>query len=377
MIIAITSCAYVTAELTSSQISSKSKNRSNKLTRKPTRNRDDELSLTSVAKYVGYSTATVSRALNNQPGVSEKVREKIIDACKELSYLPNSAAQALRLNKTKIIGTIIPTLNHSIYARMVEGLQKHLAQNDFALLHTTCEYNQQVEYQQAITLIKRGVEGLVLVGNKHNPDLHKILKAKNIPYVNTYIYSKDVTEPCVGFENSQAVYQMTDFLLQLGHQKFAMITGKRDNNDRVEARISGARNRLKKEQLDLPNHLIIEAPYTIEGGYAAMKALETKKNDFTALICGSDILAFGALSACKDLGISVPKDLSIVGFDNLEFSAHLSPPLTTIDVPATEMGQKAAGYLINKLKNKNNSAEKIKLKTTIILRETTGKPRQI
>lgn len=335
---------------------------------------NDSVRVSDVAEFVGYSTATVSRALNNQTGVSREVREKVLTASKTLGYLPNNAARALRQKKTRIIGAVIPTLNHSIYARMVEGLQKRLALDGLALLHATSEYNLETEYRQSTMLLERGVEGLVLVGNEHHPNLKNILASRQIPYVNTYVYSSDNEAPCVGFDNFEAAYAITDFLVQLGHSHFAMIAGIRAGNDRVEQRIAGVRARLTRSDMLLPDDSIAESPYTIDGGVVAMKALNRSTRETTAIICGSDILAFGALSACGELGIQVPQDLSIVGFDNLEFSAHLSPPLTTVEVPAAEMGATAAEHLLNQIES-SKFQSRIELETKIILRKTTAPPR--
>jgi len=325
-----------------------------------------------VAKFVGYSTATVSRALNGQPGVSAEVREKVRKAGKKLGYLPNSSARALRMNRTQTIGAVIPTLNHAIYARMVEGIQKRLSVEGYGLLHTTSGYDLETECHQAMMLIERGVQGLVLVGHTHHDDLYDLLDRNQIPFINTYVYAEEAKHACVGFDNFRAAHDVADFVLQLGHRQIAMIAGISIDNDRAGDRIQGVRARLKESGIDWPSTNVAEAAYTIDAGRSAMKKLlNGAEGGFTAVICGSDILAFGALVACQEAGKSVPEDVSIVGFDNLEFSAYLSPPLTTVEVPAANMGHVAAEYLLRRLGGESDLLRE-DLETKLIVRQTTA-----
>lgn len=342
--------------------------------RKRLQDRPDNLNVAAIARLVGKSTATVSRALNNKEGVSREVREMVLEACARLGYMPNSSARALRRNRTDIVGAVIPTLNNSIYARMLESLQRRLAAEGIGLLHTTSAYDVEAETAQALTLVERGVQGLVMVGGRHQERLIRVLSANNIPYVSTYVHASECGGGAVGFDNMRATYQLVDFLVQLGHRRFALITGVTKDNDRVEARLRGIRARLEEAGIALDPELVTQSRYTIEGGYSAMKALAERIDRFTALVCGSDVLAVGALSACRELGIAVPGQLSIVGFDNLEVSEHTVPPLTTINVPANDMGTRAAELLIDSIRN-GRPPGNIALKTNIILRGTTAPPR--
>jgi LacI family transcriptional regulator len=332
--------------------------------------------LSDVARHAGCSTATVSRALNTPELVSADVRERVIAAARELGYMPNSAARALSSGRTRMIGVVVPTLCNGIFARLAEALQKALAQHGYSLLVTTSDFDLTQEFRQASLLVERGVDGLVLVGHVHDEKLYDLLDGQKLPYVSTYTYRLDSDRPGVGFDNRQAVAQAADFLLDLGHREIGMIAGIRKDNDRAAERVEGAARALAARGLALRKDRVIEGPYTLDAGRNGLRRVLSTEPRPTALICGSDILAFGALIECEALGVAVPGELSIIGFDNLEFAAHLKPPLTTVDVPADDMGQRAAEYLVARLAG-GPHVELPPLRTHLIVRGTTAPPRGV
>lgn len=328
-------------------------------------------SLQDVANRVGCSTATVSRVLNKPESVKAALRNKVMNAMEELGYLPNSAARALRSRRTHIMGIVIPTLNYAIYARLVEGLQQKLAMNGYSLLVATSDYNLFEEVNQARVLIERGVEGLVLVGNVHEASLYELLETSKTPYTNTYVYQDGNVHPCIGFDNKHATSKITEYLLNLGHTKFGVISAILIGNDRASERVAGVRTTLDTFGLSLEDEFVYQCPYSIAGGREGFRYLLSLKNKPTAIICGNDVLAMGALIEARSLSIQIPSAASIVGFDNLEFSAHLEPPLTTIDVPAKEMGESAAEYLVQKVTGRT-AIQSLHLEPRLIVRKTSG-----
>ncbi len=326
-----------------------------------------------VARAAGCSTATVSRALNRPEKVRPVVRERVLAAAERLGYVPNNAARALRQNRTGIMGTVIPTLNHAIYARLVEGLQKRIVGQGFALLHTTSEYDLAAELEQAKLLLERGVQGLMLVGDLHDPRLYELLARHGVPYVNTYVFTPHSPHPCVGFDNRRAMADVASFLLDLGHRRFAMIAGITAGNDRALQRVEGVVTTLEGRGLVLPAGAIEEAPYDIASGRAAMRRILSLPERPSAVVCGSDILAFGAMIECHDRAIEVPRAISIMGFDDLEFAAQLRPALSTVEVPAAEMGARAGDYLLARCSGARHH-DHVELETRLIMRKTTAAP---
>lgn len=329
--------------------------------------------LKDVAAAAGVSVTTASRALSEPHKVQTDTLARIKAAAAKLGYLPNGAARALRSRRTRLIGTVLPTLDYAIYSRQIEALQNTLGQHGYSLLVTSSGYSRLEEMHQARTLIERGVEGLVLIGGAHHPDLIALLQEQNVPSVDTYIHRPNGKYSSVGFDNVAVVGKVINHLCDLGHRRIAMVAGITKDNDRAGGRVTGVNAALEKRGLSLPSHYLIEKHYTIAAGREALRTLFATKPHPTAVFCASDVLAFGVLVECGNLGIEVPRQLSVVGFDNLEFCAHLPPGMTTIEVPASAMGEGAAHYLIGRLSGNLEPAH-IELEANLILRGTTAPP---
>jgi len=335
--------------------------------------RAKSIRLADVARQADVSTTTASRVFITPNKVRPEVVYRVRAVAERLGYVPNSAARALRSRRTRMVGAIIPTLGHSIYVTEVEALQKALHSAGYSLVITTSDYLLDKEFEEARILLERGIEALVLVGDEHDPRLYRLMKDQQVPYINTYVYEPDAHHACVGFDNRVAGAKQANHLLDLGHTRIAMIAGISAHNDRARERIQGVREALRKRGISLPDQLLAEKPYDIASGRQGMRYLWSAQPKPTAVVCGSDVLAFGALAECASTGITVPRDLSIVGFDNLEFAAHLTPALTTLEVPAEEMGQRAANFLVEQLSGKRR-LEYIQLESNLILRDTTSPP---
>lgn len=329
--------------------------------------------LKDVAAAAGVSVTTASRALSEPQKVQTDTLARIEAAARKLGYMPNGAARALRSRRTRLIGTVLPTLDYAIYSRQIAALQRVLGEHGYSLLVTSSGYSRQEEFKQARTLVERGVEGLVLIGGSHHPDLISMLEEQDIPSIDTYIYHRGGGRSCVGFDNVAVVAKVINHFIDIGHTRIAMIAGITKDNDRASGRVAGVRLALKKRGLSLPARYLIEKPYKIASGREALRSLFSIEPYPTAVFCASDVLAFGVLVECASQGIVVPDQLSVIGFDNLEFCAHLPPGMTTIEVPAVAMGEGAARHLIARLAGRAG-AEYVELEANLILRGTTAPP---
>jgi LacI family transcriptional regulator len=325
-----------------------------------------------VAREVGCSIATVSRALNQPSRVSPAVRQKVMEAVGLLGYVPNGPARALRSAKSRLMGAVIPTLSHAIYARLIESVQGRLSTVGVSLLHVAVGYDLKLEAQHIRLLLEHGVEGLVLVGAHHRPESFSLLRDREIPFVATYaVGGSDI--PFVGFDNYKAGVMAARYLTDLGHRKLAMLAGITRNNDRAAERVRGFLDAAVKAGIAKDEIEVVEAPYRMDSGEAALRVILDKRPDVTAVFCGSDILAVGAMKECRQRGLRVPEDLSIVGFDNLEVAEYLSPALTTIAIPAETMGARAADFLLAPPAERQLHA-RVELETQLIVRGTTAPP---
>jgi LacI family transcriptional regulator len=331
------------------------------------------VTLRDVADHAHCSTATVSRTLNNPEQVAAEVKARVERSIKALGYVPNGAARALRSQHSHIVGAVIPTINYAIYARLIEGLEQRLAVDRYSLILTTSDYDPGKEFEQMRLLLTRGVEGIVLVGDSHDTALYQLLSRHRKPYVNTYIFNPASKHPCIGFDNRAASAKAARYLHDLGHRRIAVVAGITRSNDRQAERLAGVREAMQGYGLTLPDNYVVERQHLIENGREAIRILFQLPEPPTAVLCGSDVLAFGVLSECHEIKISVPAELSIIGFDDQDFARHLRPPLTTIGIPASQMGVEAANYILRKIYRQaaNNYTN---LDAQLIVRGTTSPP---
>lgn len=329
--------------------------------------------LNDVAEHAGVSTATVSRYHSNAELVGEERRRRIEASIATLEYIPHGAAQALASKRSRTIGAIVPTLDNAIFARGIQAFQQRLQNAGYTLFIASSNYSHDEERTQAETLIARGVDGVMLIGLDHHGQLFERFRQKQLPYINTWSFRSDSDHPCIGFNNFDAAVRLTTYLLDIGHIRFGIIAGITRNNDRAHDRLQGILHTLSERGLTIPDDMLIECSYDIAVSRQAMKRLLALAELPTAVICGNDVLAYGALLECQASGHKIPDDVSIIGFDDLPLSAHIQPPLTTMHVPSEEMGQKAADYLLACL-NGENVPEHAELEVNLIIRGTTAPP---
>jgi LacI family transcriptional regulator len=327
--------------------------------------------LIDVARLANCSPATVSRVLNGNPTVNEDVRDRVMRAARDLGYVPNGSARALRSTRTRLVGAIIPTLDHAIYATMVDALQARLAEKNVSLIINTSTYDIDLEYDQARLLVERGVESVVLVGALHRPATLAMLDQKRIACVFTYTSIAAENAAAVGFDNEKAGRTAARYLLDLGHKRLAMVAGITQDNDRAQGRRDGFLHELADAGIDPDTVPVTEGAYRLDDGVAGMAKLMAASPRPTAVFCGSDILAAGAIKFCHQAGIAVPKGVSIIGFDNLEIAELTSPEMTTLEVPARDMGRLAADYILASPLQRRHLRQR-ELAIRLIVRGTTA-----
>jgi len=337
------------------------------------KDRTSMITLQDVANHAGVSTATVSRYLTNPTLVREERRTRIAASIAELGYIPHGAAQALASQRSRTIGAIVPTLDNAIFAKGIQAFQKHLQAAGYTLLIASSDYSLDEERTQGESLIARGVDAMMLIGSDHHDRLYERLQQMKMPYVNTWSYVEKSEHPCVGFDNFNAAVRQASYLLDIGHTRFGIISGITRDNDRARDRLKGILHILKKHGINVPDSMLYETIYDLTTSRQYTKRLLAVKEPPTAIICGNDILAYGALLECQASGLKVPNDISIVGFDDLPMSQHIHPAITTMHVPSEEMGRRAADYLLARL-NGEAVPDQTELEANLILRGSTAPP---
>lgn len=332
--------------------------------------------LQDVARQAGVSTASVSRALNTPGLVSPELRDRVSRAARELKWVPNGVAKALASLRTRTVGVMIPTLSHQNFATLIEALQHDLGTANYTLILCCIQVSDQLRLNQARKLIEQGIECLVLVGEAQPAGLFDLLESQRIPYVITYTSGRERRHPCIGFDNYRAATELAEHLLDLGHRDFGMVAHETEANDRIQQRIEGVRNTLASAGIAIrPQHFVRANSRFIASGREGMRrVLQAEGPSPTAVVCTNDYIATGAVIEARKLGFTIPDDLSIVGFDDTDMSAHLEPPLTTIRVPSRVMGQELAKYIVALLETGKAECPP-PLAAEIIIRRSTAPPR--
>ncbi len=333
----------------------------------------NSIKLSDVAARARVSTATVSRILNSPDKVGEASTRRVRKAISELGYVPDGAARALASRRSRAIGALVPTLSNPIFADCIQAVEERLNGHGYALVIASTDYTLNKELRQAKALLEHGVDALLLTGSSHHEDLYRILGDRGVPYVNTWAVSETGGHAYVGIDNVEAAARLTGYLLDLGHRRIGVISGIGAENDRVRDRIAGIRRTLDARGLSLDPSHIIEKPYGIEHGREAMRLLIAGDPALSAVIGGNDLLALGALLECQAAGRSVPGDVSIAGFDDIDLAGHITPALTTMRVPTSAMGRLAADYLLRRLSGERVVSEKT-LDVELIVRGSTAPP---
>lgn len=327
--------------------------------------------LEDVARQAGVSTATVSRCLNNPGQVTETTRARVMEAVEKLRYTPNFGARALAARRTNTYGAVIPTMENAIFARGVQAFQDALASIDSTLLVASSNYEASVEESQIRNLVARGADGLLLIGADRDPAIYDFLAERGIPVVLAWAIGNQPGVSFVGFDNEAASRKLAEKALSLGHRRIAYISAQSTHNDRARARIDGVRAAMKAAGLDPRSLRLVETHYSIKRGKAAFHVLMETGERPSLVMCGNDVLAVGAVMAAREMGIDVPGDVSITGFDDIEIATVVSPPITTVHVPHRKMGNLAAQALLRQTLE-GRPPETICLETEIAERASLG-----
>lgn len=327
-------------------------------------------SLADVARRAGVSTGTVSRALSRPEMISDATRQRVLEAAGQLGYVANGAARALALRRTATVGAIVPRLGSSSFPTMVQALEATLAANGFTLLLSAPQFGAVPESQKLRTLIERGVDAVALLGGEHDPDTLTLLEAHRLPAVMMWCHRVG-QDHCVGFDEGAAASLLIEHLAGLGHCEIGFIGGRSDNNARARLRLQGLRRALRRHRMTLRDDATVETEYGFEPGFEAMQRLLMRALPITAVVCGNDYLAAGALSALDQAGVAVPQDLSVVSFNDNEFAAFLHPPLTTVRLPIRDIGEAAGRYLVAVLRGETPPRAR-RLPVALTVRRSSG-----
>lgn len=326
-----------------------------------------------VSKLAGVSLATVSRVMNNSGRVTEKTRRKVEAAMRELGYRPNSIAQSLASNRSNSVGILVPELHGPFFGTMLSGIEAELREAEKHVFITVGHSNETKELDGIEFLVGRRCDALILHVDAVADDYLLKLNEDVVPVVLINRTLRNMARRCINLDNARGGWLATRTLLDRGHRAIACITGPRWKKD-ARARLAGHRKALAEAGVNPDPKLVFEGDFQESGGRQGMAALLATGIPFTGLVCGNDTMAAGAIDAARESGLSIPGDLSIVGFDNVTFARYLHPKLTTIDYPIVEMGQMAARIVLKLVYDIDGSKIRNVFEPGIIERESVAPP---
>lgn len=323
-----------------------------------------------IARRAGVSSMTVSRAFKTDGLVSAETRDTILAAAEELGYVFDTTASNLRSKKTGFVAVVIPSINNANFADTVAGLSEVLGRNNLQTLLGYTSYDMQTEEQLIEQLLRRKPQAIVVTGGSHTPRARKLLENANIPVIETWDVPEQPVEYYVGFSNAAAVQLMVDHFVATGYRRIAFIGGDADGDTRGSDRRRGFLQAMKAHGLDA--HRLIGAgppPISMREGAEAMSRLLESYPDTEAVICVSDLSAFGAITECQRKSIKIPQEIAVGGFGNYEIGGICVPSLTTIDAHSREIGERT-GELILAILN-GLAADDVTIQPKLIARESS------
>lgn len=322
-----------------------------------------------VAARAGVAPITVSRVLNNSGYVSQKTRERVENAAKELRYVPNSLASSLRSNRTNILALLLADISNPFWTTVARGVEDAANQEGFSVIlcNTDEKANKQEEY--IAVLLRKRVDGFLLVPTSASSTSIQLIQQQQTPLVLLDRSIPDLAVDTVRGDNYGSAYQLATHLLQLGHRRIAMLAGPRHISTSTE-RVEAVRQAMHDAEIELDTRMICYGEYAIESGYAMAK--EVIQQQPTAIVAGNNFIAVGVGRLLREYNLQVPQDISVVCFDDVPLSWASEPFLTVAIQPAYEMGWCATELLLKRIaQTEMGSAKDLKLPVEIILRNST------
>jgi LacI family transcriptional regulator, gluconate utilization system Gnt-I transcriptional repressor len=326
-----------------------------------------------VARLAGVSPMTVSRAFKTDSSVSDATREAILKAADDLGYVFDSTASSLRSQKTDFIAVTIPSINNANFAETVRGLSEGLKPRGLQILLGYTDYDMAEEERLIEQFLRRRPEAIVVTGGRHTPRARRLLENAGIPVIETWDLPEDPIGHVVGFSNADAVRGMVDHFVEKGMTRVAFIGGDTSRDTRGADRRAGFIAAMQAHGLDA-NRLIAAGapPISMREGAEAMGRLLETLPDTQAVVCVSDLSAFGALTECQRRGIDVPGRLWIAGFGDYEIAGIAVPALTTINPFPRRIGGRTSDLILDVLDGQQDTPARIEISPELLIRQSTG-----
>ena len=338
--------------------------------------------LKDIAKLAGVSVASVSYVINGKKQLSDETTQRIINAINETNFTPHTLAKSLRMGKTMTIGVLVEDIRGLPIADIVNGVEEHLETNGYQMILNDLHmlekiYNQydQIEgFKQYINdrvqlILRSHVDGIIYVG-LHDRHIDHIIKPIDVPFVFAYSHGTS-QDHFVTYNNFDSAVNATNYLIEHGHRDIAVIAGHPDSFPTLE-RMKGFKTAIKKAGLKINDDHILYGDWEYESGYQLTRKLLALTHPPTAIFAMNDLMAAGCINSAQDAGLKIPKDLSIIGFDNREIARYLPVPLTTVQLPNKEIGHESAKMLLSLVEGQSAEPNSLILPCRLIERASVA-----
>ena len=331
------------------------------------------LNIKDIAKLAGVGVSTVSRVINQHTDVKDETRKHVQEIIETYNYIPNNSARNLKRNESMDVGILIKGMYNPFFARMIQSIEKRLSSAGYsAIIHYNIEGNKDIDAANEFILEKK-LKGVICLGGDFDKLTDQEIQRLGVPFI---LASTEIPEnlnrslfSSVIIDNEMAAYRAVKYLSDMGHNKIALITTGNEDKSVGTIRTQGYLRALSEQNIEKKENYFEVGAYTFETGYEAMCRLLEKANDITAVFAISDVMAIGAAKAMYEKGIKIPDDISLIGFDDIDYAEFYNPPLTTVHQPVEEIAESTADIMIGILDD-NLKHQHIIFDTEIVIRNS-------
>ena len=327
-----------------------------------------------VAEKAGVSTATVSRALMNPEKVSAQTRKRVQIAVQSVGYDPQPLSRQIKRNETSNLLVMVPDICDPFFADMLRGIEETADEQGYLVLLADCAHQRPAKKSFSDLIIARQIDGMLLLGSTLPFAIDRSQQPNLPPMVMANEFVPELELATVHIDNLTASYEAVDYLFKLGHRRIGCIGGA--ELPLCQYRLQGYIQALRRHGVPAEEHMVFLGDISYQTGAAGVNALISQINPPTAIFCHSDIIAFGALSQAKKIGLSVPDDLSLIGFDDITLASFCDPPLTTVAQPSYQIGREAVLLLLQQIRQHQVTNTSLLLDSELIIRGSSAAPRK-
>ncbi|MGF1765570.1 substrate-binding domain-containing protein [Aliivibrio kagoshimensis] len=323
-----------------------------------------------VARMAGVSTTTVSHVINKTRFVAEATQERVRAAVEELNYAPSAVARSLKCNTTRTIGMLVTQSSNPFFAQVMHGVENYCYKQGYTLIVCNTEGSIHKQRDYLRMLHEKRIDGLLVMCSDLTEELHALLERNSeLPMVIMDWGPKSLTTDKIIDNSEEGGYLATRYLLEKGHTHIACLTGHKEKFTCIE-RVKGFERAMAEYKVPVNYDFIVEGDFECETASAITEKLLNQPQRPTAIFCFNDIMALATISKIQQMGLRIPEDISVIGYDNIDLSAYFSPPLTTIHQPKRRVGKTAVEILLERIKDKDHERRIFEMKPELVERSS-------